>query len=427
MSFPGPPTPGQVPQPFQGAPTPTQQPMSPYPQQAQLEGSVHPGSPAPVQQPMSPYGQPTQLANSEYPGSPVLGQQQMQPFGQQGMVPQQQAQWQYAGTPLAQQQQQAATTTQTTTTATSLRYSVQQQTPYLYASTPQPVQYQYPQTQQALQYGSLNSAVAFGQQQQAPQTPQPVPQTPQPVQYGSGSQAQSSSSQAMTTQQQAPHTPGPNYSHLYKSPAPATPAPVPAPVTTNSTTTTQTQTLQYEGSTTGGQSHQVAASQGQTQQFETKVQTMIASLGACPSNYQWYHTDDGYLCAGGNHEIHYMEIDKWQRNSRYRPKVQLVNTLDDPNSPFDPFFGGPTQGLMVHPPNVDLWQPMHALHHRFMVELRRRGFMTSYGGVRCPCADELGIPKNSRRGTQAALQHDDALLAYGSTGGRYGAGYGAQY
>ncbi|KAK3654138.1 hypothetical protein LTR56_004192 [Elasticomyces elasticus] len=418
MSFPGPPTPGQVPQPFQGAPTPGQQPMSPQPQQAQLTGGVYPGSPAPVEKPMSPYGQPAQPS---YPGSPVPGQQQMQPFGQQTMVPQQQQQWQYPGSPAIQQQQQAATTTQTTTTATSLRYSVQQQTPYLYATTPQPIQYQYPQTQQAIQYGSLNSVAAFDQQQQAPQTPQPV-------QHGS-SQAQSSSSHAMTTQQQAPPappTPAANYSHLYKSPAPATPAPVPAPVTTNSTTTTQTQTLQYEGSTTGGQSHQVAASQGQTQQFETQVQTMIASLGACPSNYQWYHTEDGYLCAGGNHEIHYMEIDKWQRNPRYRPKVQLVNTFDDPNVAFDPFTG-PTHGLMVHPPNVDLWQPMHALHRRFMVELRRRNFRTAYGGIRCACCDELGIRENTRRGTEAGLRHADMLKMHGSTGGAYGAGFGAQY
>ncbi|KAK4890023.1 hypothetical protein LTR27_011242 [Elasticomyces elasticus] len=423
MSFPGPPTPGQVPQPFQGAPTPGQQPMSPQSQQAQLEGSVHPGSLAPVQQPMSPYRQPAQLANNVFPGSPVPGQQQMQPFGQQAMVPQQQQQWQYPGSPMIQQQQQAATTTQTTTTATSLRYSVQQQTPYLYATTPQPVQYQYPQAQQALQYGSLNSAVAYGQQQQPPQTPQPV-------QYNSGSQAQSSSSQAMTTQQQAPPappTPAPNYSHLYKSPAPATPAPVPAPVTTNSTTTTQTQTLQYEGSTTGGQSHQVAASQGQTQQFETQVQTMIASLDACPSNYQWYHTEQGYLCAGGNHAIRYEEIDMWQRNPRYKPQVQLVNTFDDPNAPFDPFLGRQAEAFDMHPPQVDLWQPMHALHRRFMLECRRRDMASHYGGVRCACADELGLRKAGRLATRAAKQYNNHLLGHGSTGGAYGAGFGAQY
>ncbi|KAK5731744.1 hypothetical protein LTR17_011094 [Elasticomyces elasticus] len=421
MSFPGPPTPGQIPQPFQGAPTPGQQPMSPHPQQAQLTGSVHPGSPAPVQQPTSPHPQQAQLAGNASPGSPVPGQQQMQPFGQQAMVPQQQQQWQYPGSPASQQQQQAATTTQTTTTATSLRYSVQQQTPYLYAATPQPVQYQYPQTQQALQYGSLNSAVAFGQQQQ-----QPVPQTPQPVQYGTGSQAQSSSSQAITTQQQAPSappTPAPNYSHLYKSPAPSTPAPVPA-ATTTTTSNTTTQTLQYEGSTAGGQSHQVAASQGQTQQFETQVQTLIASLGVCPRNFTWYHAEKGYICAGGNHFIKYSEIDKWQKEPRHKPRVELVNTWNDPDAPFDPYIaGGVAHVEPVHPPEVDRWQLMHRQHRMFIAQARMRGFAAESRETRCRCMDDAGIPTMTEEATRLSDARNERLKMHGSTvGNAYGFG-----
>ncbi|KAK5697467.1 hypothetical protein LTR97_007605 [Elasticomyces elasticus] len=391
MSFPGPPTPGQVPQPFQGAPTPGQQPMSPQPQQAQLTGS-------------------------EYLGSPIPGQQQMQPYGQQTMVPQQQQQWQYPGSPMIQQQQQAATTTQTTTTATSLRYSVQQQTPYLYASTPQPVQYQYPQTQQALQYGSLNSVAAFGQQQQAPQTPQPV-------QYGSGSQAQSSSSQAMTTQQQAPPAPptlAPNYNHLYKSPAPATPAPVPA-ATTTTTSNTTTQTLQYQGSTTGGQFHQVAASQGQTQQFETQVQTLITSLGVCPRNFGWYHAEKGYICAGGNHFTEYSEIDKWQQQPRHKPKVQLVNTWNDPDAPFDPYIGV-CHAEAVHPPEVDRWQLMHKQHRLFIAQAKMRG-MGAPRESRCRCIDDAGIPIVTEEEKQHTDAENERLKMRGSTvGNAYGFG-----
>ncbi|KAK5715593.1 hypothetical protein LTR15_010238 [Elasticomyces elasticus] len=342
MSFPGPPTPGQVLQPFQGAPTPGQQPMSPH------------GQPTTPQQPMSPHPQQVQLTGSEYPGSPIPGQQQMQPFGQQAMIPQQQQQWQYPGTPMVQQQQQAATTTQTTT---SLRYSVQQQMPYLYATTPQPVQYQYPQTQQALQYGSLNSAVAFGRQQQAPQTPQPV-------QYSS-SQA-GSSSQAVATQQQAPPAPptlAPNYNHLYKSPAPATPAPVPA-ATTTTTSNTTTQTLQYQ---------------------------------------------------------EYSEIDKWQQQPRHKPKVQLVNTWNDPDAPFDPYIGV-CHAEAVHPPEVDRWQLMHKQHRLFIAQAKMRG-MGAPRESRCRCMDDAGIPIVTEEEKQYADAENERLKMRGSTiGNAYGFG-----
>ncbi|TKA65144.1 hypothetical protein B0A55_09880 [Friedmanniomyces simplex] len=266
--------------------------------------------------------------------------------GDQAVVPQQQQQWQSANGSTGQQQQQASTTSQTVTTTMQARY-IAQQTPYSYAMTPQPMQYSYART-------------------------------PQPVQYES-SQAQSAYQYPAQQIQAAPPTPAiqeADYNYLMMDAPPE--APIPAQKSSASTTT-MTQTLHYEGSGSGGQARQAAEAKGQGEKFESKVQTMIAAMGICPSNYRWYPFPGGYICAGGNHIIPDGEVDMWARNQNYRPQATLVNTWQDPNAPFDPYSGRVMLLQSQHPPEVDLWQPMHSQHRRFMKQAARAAGNFGYG------------------------------------------------
>ncbi|KAK0270648.1 hypothetical protein LTS00_016884 [Friedmanniomyces endolithicus] len=210
-----------------------------------------------------------------------------------------------------------------------------------------------------------------------------------------------------------------DYSHLMKS------APKEAPVnnqqSTLSTATTGTQTLQYAGHEVGGQARQAAEANGQGQQFETQVQTMIAAMGICPSQYGWYSARKGYLCAGGNHHIGNEEDDKWARNQRYRPQVKLVNTWDDPSLPFDPH-GGHFLLESAHPPEVDFWQPMHQQHRVFMQQAIRAGFHPSSAADVCQCMAGLPVPNAEE---QAIIKGEERRARMqGHTAGNFGYGFG---
>ncbi|KAK1074908.1 hypothetical protein LTR74_000752 [Friedmanniomyces endolithicus] len=321
----------------------------------------------------------------------------MQPYGQQAAVPQPQQQWQ-SGNGSTGQQQQGSTTTQTTTTNTQTRLIVQQ-AQHAYAMTPQPVQWPYAATPQQVQFNNLQaqSAYQYPAQQQGMQI-QAVPPTPAVQQV--------------------------DYSHLMKE------APTEAPVNnlqmTLSTTTVGTQTLQYADQGVGGQARQTAEANGQGQQFETRVQTMIAAMGICPSHYRWYSTPLAYLCGGGNHMIGHDEIDKWARNQLYRPKVSLVNTWHDPNLPVDPY-EGPMLLNLLHPPEVDFWQPMH-MQHRNTVNYALRAGMCSKGDhLDSACKCMAGVP---------AMGHEDRMMAenaerrarmHGHTAGNFGYGFGHNF
>ncbi|KAK0258534.1 hypothetical protein LTR91_009690 [Friedmanniomyces endolithicus] len=318
----------------------------------------------------------------------------MQPYGQQAVVPQPQQQWQ-SGNASTGEQQQGSTTTQTTITTTQTRL-IAQQAQHAYAMTPQPMQWPYAATPQQVQFNNLQaqSAYQYPAQQQTMQT-QAAPPTP--------------------AVQQA------DYSHLMKE-AP-TGAPVNNQQSNSFTTTSGTQTLQYADQGVGGQARQAAEANGQGQQFEMQVQTMIAAMGICPSQYRWYLAPMGYLCAGGNHHIDNEEVDKWAKNQRYRPHVKLVNTWDDPNLPFDPYVG-PLSVLMAHPPEVDFWQPMHQRHRDFMQQAIRAGFGPSGnpGDIVCKCMAGMRIPGPEER----AMARNDEMRArlYGHTAGNFGYGFG---
>ncbi|KAK0355225.1 hypothetical protein LTR91_024980 [Friedmanniomyces endolithicus] len=323
----------------------------------------------------------------------------MQPYGQQAAVPQPQQQWQ-SGNPSTAQQQQGSTTTQTTTTTTQTRL-IAQQAQHAYAMTAQPMQWPYAATPQQVQFNNLQaqSAYQYPAQQQAMPI-QPVP--PAPV------------------VQQA------DYSHLMKDPPKE--APVNNQQSTSLTTTTGTQTLQYADQGVGGQARQAADANGQGQQFETQVQTMIAAMGICPSRYRWYSTAGGYLCGGGNHKIGHDEIDKWAKNQRYRPRVALVNTWNDPDLPVDPY-GGPISLTLVHPPQVDFWQPMHTQHRNTVTYALRAGFAAPALEDRpdnsCKCMD--GVPSMGHEEQEMAKNNERRARMNGYTAGNFGYGFGHNF
>ncbi|KAK0262842.1 hypothetical protein LTR91_024993 [Friedmanniomyces endolithicus] len=319
----------------------------------------------------------------------------MQPYGQQAAIPQPQQQWQ-SGNPSTTQQQQGSTTTQTTTTTTQTRL-IAQQAQHAYAMTPQPMQWPHAATPQQVQFNNLQaqSAYQYPAQQQAMQT-QAAPPTPAVEQA--------------------------DYGHLMKD------APKDAPANDQqlvlSTATTGVQTLQYADQGVGGQARQAAEANGQGQQFEMQVQTMITAMGFCPSQYRWYSDKDGYLCAGGNHAISHEHIDIWARDPRFTPHLYMVNTFNDPNASFDPYTGRPVCLRSAHPPNVDLWQPMHKQHRDFMEQVKRLGMghAGSSGDDECVCMNNMRSLGPS--GTAQMRNADMRAQMYGHTAGNFGYGFG---
>lgn len=144
-------------------------------------------------------------------------------------------------------------------------------------------------------------------------------------------------------------------------------------------TTTTTRSVQYEGADAGGEAHKAAERKGpdEVRRFEDSVMQMLQNLGVCPMGFKWYNAKQGYVCAGGNHAVAHGEVDKWAKNQRHVPEILDVNTF------WDDTFGFGGYGKTVsnfHPPPVDPWQPMHAVHADFV----RRCVANYYG----PCAEE---------------------------------------
>ncbi|EMC91089.1 hypothetical protein BAUCODRAFT_127008 [Baudoinia panamericana UAMH 10762] len=207
--------------------------------------------------------------------------------------------------------------------------------------------------------------------------------------------AQSPAQQVATITQQ-------NYEHLkvaISAPPVKKPKKKKNETTTTMTTTKKTQTLVYKESTLGGKAHREAAKRGESEKFEDEVQTMIVSMGVCPSLYRWYkNTGGGYLCAGGNHSITFDEIDKWANRKTYTPEIMIVNT-----------FLPSSDGLVIgtHPPQVDFWQEMHAVHASFVQAAAAAGFRPDFESIEgdprfrsngelsdeevCRCFEKLGI------------------------------------
>ena len=263
----------------------------------------------------------------------------------------------------------------------------------------------YPQANQSTTTTTTHTQTTYsvrGHSGQHAQQPSHTPlhsQPPTPQQhagfgYQQGQQQNAAGSyQGAQTPVPQPLRPAIDYESLKVAAPPATGHATPSNVQVTSTTTGQT--LVYEGSNGGGQSRKDAERRGQVQQFETEVQEMIASMAVCPSDYQWYKFEGGYLCAGGNHVILFDEIDKWSKNKRYRPEVRVANTMIDPQATFSRSHGS-QMFYGVHPPNVDHHQPMHRRHSKFINQMIRLGYGPVYRSKKgygdCDCFSKRGIP-----------------------------------
>lgn len=227
----------------------------------------------------------------------------------------------------------------------------------------------------------------------------PQPSVPQVPQY------------QVTQPHPAPHSAQPPAlpSASYRS-EPGKPLPNAAPPNgqqhSESTTTTITQTLTYNHCDAGGETRKAADAKGQGQQFEQRVQTLISSMAVCPSNFRWYCMKLGYLCADGNHLMKHSEVDKAMREKNHVPKVNVVNTLQDPDlwdAKLNVYAAKP-----VHPPQIDFWQPMHHFHDSFIREATAAGFRTPTQALydqmgmdakrpdedeHCRCQEKLGFPE----------------------------------
>ncbi|KAK1071139.1 hypothetical protein LTR74_003520 [Friedmanniomyces endolithicus] len=293
----------------------------------------------------------------------------MQPYGQQAAVPQPQQQWQ-SGNGSTGQQQQGSTTTQTTTTTTQTRL-IAQQAQLAYAMTPQPVQWPYAATPQQVQLNNSQAQSAYqypAQQQMMPM--QAAPPTP--------------------AVQQA------DYSHLMKD------APAEAPVN-NQLTTTST--------TTSGK-------------VVSSVESMIATLNLCPLRCRWYAMDDGhgYICACGMNHVPQDLIDQWTRNPQFRPSVLWVNKVKET---FDLFIRGDAVSFSAHPPEIDLWQPMHKQHRDFIAQCAQvRQLPASVNRDQgCKCTHEMQSTGNLRPATaENAFMHANMQRSRPKNSG-YGFGF----
>ncbi|KAK5114051.1 hypothetical protein LTR85_010357 [Meristemomyces frigidus] len=123
---------------------------------------------------------------------------------------------------------------------------------------------------------------------------------------------------------------------------------------TQTVTTTINTTTTHKWSNEGGQARRAAEAGGQAavDEYEQKVQTLINQTGNCPRRFPWYNALSGYLCGDGHHFVPYKEIDRCFLGTTVRvPEFLKVNSM----------MGG---GLIVHPPDVDHWQPMHNAHRK---------------------------------------------------------------
>ena len=115
------------------------------------------------------------------------------------------------------------------------------------------------------------------------------------------------------------------------------------------------------------------------------------------------------------------------------PRVHLVNTLDDPGLTH-PLLG-PFMAWGAHPPEVDLWQPMHATHRLFMQSIAALGWTSpldrNYRGF-CKCAKALGIKTEEEQREEfvrrvhafSQLERRGAFGGYPGIGGGFGGGFG---
>ena len=157
-------------------------------------------------------------------------------------------------------------------------------------------------------------------------------------------------------------------------------------------TTQTTRTERYQGEHAGGTARAEAARMGDQAivRFEQMVHTILSSTNRCPSGRPWYCDEDGYKCADGTHVVYHYDIDKAFRQPGFVPPVLLCNTFDDPGSQITGHV------CSSHPPPVNFWQPMHATHARFMIWMKRMGYVTSGKTAksrkdRCECYERLGI------------------------------------
>ncbi|KAK3066765.1 hypothetical protein LTR53_016747 [Teratosphaeriaceae sp. CCFEE 6253] len=225
-----------------------------------------------------------QQAYEEYPASPAPTQGQMVSYSQQAAPPPQYNQ--------NADQQQTSTTSTTTTTRTG--YSVLQR-PTQYVPTPQPAQ--YTPTSQPSQWQTSQDRTDY----QYSTPPQPVRPTPA-FQYP-----------AQQPTSIAPVVPKADNDRQ----KPAKPADSSAVTKfTSATKMTTEQTIRTYGASQARQQAQ-AQGQAQLQQFEQKLQTLMASWGVCPMGFVWYRYGEGYLCGGRGHYISDGDIDQGVKYGHY--------------------------------------------------------------------------------------------------------------
>ncbi|KAK5128587.1 hypothetical protein LTR08_004050 [Meristemomyces frigidus] len=392
------------------------------------------------------YYQPQQPANLAPSGQqvPQYGGQQVPQSGSQP-VSQQQQPWQNNGQPANYQQNQAVTTQSTTTSYTHQGYSYQQppqltpqyynqlqpsaaQAPSVhpqYAPAQQPqyaAQQQFQPTYQYQAQQAVSQTPLGYQQAPQPQQPLPVPvqqaatqtslryqqvpqpQHPQPVLVQKQVPAIDYDSLKVTAR---PEVPAIDYDSLKVTAKPEPPA-AQSSATRNTMPNTHTQTMVYKGSTSGGKARKAAEARGEVRQFEDRIRHMLASTrgSGCRAGFQWYATEEGYLCGGGDHIVHHTAIDAWANNPRMVVPEVLPTNCSIPGS----------TGYICHPPPVDFWQPMHQTHAAFVNMIRAdmrmgRGWEGTTGA--CDCLKGIVHKARHSRGKRQEAQDAQDRSAYG--------------
>lgn len=197
---------------------------------------------------------------------------------------------------------------------------------------------------------------------------------------------------------------------------------------------TTTKMERYQGEHSGGQARKAAEAKGdeEVRRFERRAQDLIRSIGGCPWNHDWYCTVGGYLCGDGNHHVAHEEIDQACKQPGYRPRMEFVNTVFDPNSAMR---GGSLNAC--HPPEIDFGAPMHMTHQRFMRTIIRMGMrrVDERGNCKCgaglPSYEQMGIDSDAlsrAAGFDPTAKSRVRLGGGGFGGGGFGGGgFGGGY
>lgn len=88
------------------------------------------------------------------------------------------------------------------------------------------------------------------------------------------------------------------------------------------------------------------------------------------------------------------------------PQITLQNTFNDPEQE--------TTGVLhyVHPPEIDLWQPMHRQHRDFMREAASIGATTNALTHRNKDCERKGCNKGMEAATQTAMDRNARAKGY---------------